>query len=267
MDKRDATFNAVFKIGNKTGDADSVIKLRGDMNVLALPRLGGALDYALAGHPARVIVDLADVDTVDISGLSFLVAARSRAAEMATPLLIKAPNAHTAELLAATGLDRVLPVVPDRAFPPKRTIHAARQERATSVGETARSFDIVSVPGAPDCIVAVRGDLDLRILAGLRLALREVIAARPVMLIVDLAKVTSIDASGLAVLAAARRRGLKGGTRLLLRAPTASTVDLLAKTGLDRVLPIVPEVQRVGRPGHRSIGAHGDRPRRPFLSR
>jgi anti-anti-sigma factor len=135
-------------------------------------------------------------------------------------------------------------IVADRAFPPKQKIHAASQESAMPVVEAAGSFEIVSDPGAADCVIEVRGDLDLRILAALRRALREAIAARPVMLIVDLAEVTSIHASGLAVLAAARGRGLIAGTRLLLQAPTANMVDLLAETGLDRVLPVIPELPR-----------------------
>jgi anti-anti-sigma factor len=129
------------------------------------------------------------------------------------------------------------------------------------VVEAVGSSEIVSDPGAADCVIEVRGDVNLRILAGLRRALREVTAARPVMLIVDLAEVTSIDASGLGVLAAAGRRGLIAATRLLLQAPTANMVGPLAETGLDRVLPIVPELQRVGWPGRRS--AYRDRPRRP----
>jgi anti-anti-sigma factor len=208
MDEPDTTRDPVFKIGDKNRQADSVIKLRGDINVRTYRRLRGALDYTLAGHPARMIVA-------------------------------------------------------DRAFPPKQKIDAARQESTMSVVEAAGSFEVVSDPGAADCVIEVRGDLDLRILAGLRRALREAIAARPVMLIVDLAEVTSIDASGLAVLAAARRRGLHAGTRLLLQAPTASMVDLLAETGLDRVLPIVPELPRVGRPGHPSLSTHRVRPHRP----
>jgi stage II sporulation protein AA (anti-sigma F factor antagonist) len=125
--------------------------------------------------------------------------------------------------------------------------------------ESGATFDILSDPGDGDCVIEIRGDLDhLPSLVGLRAVLRDAIAARPVMLIVDLAEVTSIDVSGLAVLAAARRDGLEVGARLLLQAPTASTVGLLTETGLDRVLPIVPDFP---------LTNPHDRPRRPFPSR
>jgi anti-anti-sigma factor len=131
------------------------------------------------------------------------------------------------------------------------------------MGEPEATFDIVSDPDDADCVIDVRGDLvDLRSLAGLRGLLRDATAARPVMLIVDLAEVTSIDASGLAVLAAARRRGLEVGMRLLLQAPTASTLALLAETRFDQVLPILPDLQLLPL-DHPSI-SHGDRPRRPI---
>jgi anti-anti-sigma factor len=110
------------------------------------------------------------------------------------------------------------------------------------------TFDIVSNPGDRDRVVELRGDLDLSSLGGLRQVLQDAIDAHPVVLIVDLAEVTSIDASGLDVLAAARRLALHVGICLVLQAPTASTVCLLTETGLDQVLPIVPNI------GYRAAG-------------
>jgi anti-anti-sigma factor len=105
MDVPDATFNIV----SETGGADCVIKLQGDIDHRALPRLRQALDYALGGHPARLIIDLTAVDAVDVSGLAVLVAARHRGRGIGTPLLLHAPSASTVDLLVKTGLDEVLP--------------------------------------------------------------------------------------------------------------------------------------------------------------
>ncbi|HLY83661.1 MAG TPA: STAS domain-containing protein [Acidimicrobiales bacterium] len=110
--------------------------------------------------------------------------------------------------------------------------------------EPEGTFNIFSLAGGTDCVIEIHGELDhFPSLVGLRGLLQDAIADHPNMLIIDLAAVTSIDVSGLAVLAAARRRGLSTGTRLLLKAPNTSTRDLLAETGLDRVLPIVPDLQ------------------------
>jgi anti-sigma B factor antagonist len=100
-----------LQIVGETEKADYVIKLHGDIDLRALPRLRGALSYALFGRPDRLIIDLAEVTSVDAAGLAILAAARYRGRDIGTPLLLQAPNASTVELLAATGLDQVLPIV------------------------------------------------------------------------------------------------------------------------------------------------------------
>jgi len=89
--------------------------------------------------------------------------------------------------------------------------------------EPEGTFNIFSLAGGTDCVIEIHGELDhFPSLVGLRGLLQDAIADHPNMLIIDLAAVTSIDVSGLAVLAAARRRGLSTGTRLLLKAPNTN---------------------------------------------
>jgi anti-sigma B factor antagonist len=99
MDEPETTLDVV----SETGDVDCVIKLQGDIDLESLPRLRGALRYAIEGHPDRLIVDLTDVDTVEVSGLAVLAGARHRAGSVGTSLLLQAPNATTVDLIAATG--------------------------------------------------------------------------------------------------------------------------------------------------------------------
>src|SRR5579859_4984472 len=116
MGAPDATFNIV----SETGATGCVIKLQGDIDLHALPRLRGALRYAISGRPERLIIDLTDAVSVAPAGLATLAAARQRAADTGTPLLLHAPNASTVELLAETGFDRLLPVVTETEIPPDR---------------------------------------------------------------------------------------------------------------------------------------------------
>ena len=109
MDESESTFNVVSEVGA----ADCVIKLQGDIDLDSLPRLRGALRHAIEGHPDRLIVDLTDVGTVEVTGLAVLAGARYRAGDTGTSLLLQAPNAGTVDLIASTGLDGALPVVPE----------------------------------------------------------------------------------------------------------------------------------------------------------
>jgi len=110
MDEPERSFN-IFSL---TGDTECVIKLQGDIDLRALPRLRGALRYAISSKPGRLIVDLTDASSVDVEGLAVLAAAYDRAKSVGTPLLLQAPNAATVELLEESGFDLLLPVIPDR---------------------------------------------------------------------------------------------------------------------------------------------------------
>jgi anti-sigma B factor antagonist len=119
------------------------------------------------------------------------------------------------------------------------------KRRDTSMGETDTTFDVTTSTGTAgagaDCVIRIRGDVDLRSLPQLRRALRYALAARPVLLIVDMAEVGFVDAHGLVVLATARRRGLDVGVRLLLQAPGTNVADLLAETGIGKMLPVLAD--------------------------
>jgi anti-sigma B factor antagonist len=76
--------------------------------------------------------------------------------------------------------------------------------------------------GSGECgghvVVALRGELDLLYAPAVATALADLAARRP-RIIVDLARLEFIDASGLAALAGGRRHARKAGGDLLLAAP------------------------------------------------
>ncbi|HEX3515955.1 MAG TPA: STAS domain-containing protein [Trebonia sp.] len=76
-------------------------------------------------------------------------------------------------------------------------------------------------------VVALRGELDLMDAAAVAAAL-EVVAARAPRIIVDLAELEFIDASGVAALSIGRRHARKAGGDLLLAAPQRLVRRVLA---------------------------------------
>ena len=85
--------------------------------------------------------------------------------------------------------------------------------------------------GSGECgghvVVALRGELDVLYAPAVATAL-EALAARRPRIIVDLARLEFIDASGMAALARGRRRARKGGGDLLLAAPRRPVRRVLA---------------------------------------
>lgn len=96
-----------------------------------------------------------------------------------------------------------------------------------------------------DCVlVAVGGEIDLASVHFLR---QELVAAfsvqpacsqQPTKIILDLAEVTFMDATGLGVLVGALRRACAGGGWIRLVAPSIQILKILTLTDLDGIFPI-----------------------------
>jgi anti-anti-sigma factor len=89
-------------------------------------------------------------------------------------------------------------------------------------------------------VVTIDGQLDVTSSAFLRDRLLIVLHHTTVPMIIDLSKVSSCDAAGLAPLVGASRRGLLHGVQVSLAAPQPYLTLLLRITGLHRVFAIHP---------------------------
>jgi len=89
------------------GDA-TVVRLAGELDLYNADQVRVALLAAIDEGPARLIVDLAQVEFLDSTALGVLVEARSRLSPGA--LLLAAPQLETRRALHVTGLDRHVPI-------------------------------------------------------------------------------------------------------------------------------------------------------------
>lgn len=90
----------------------------------------------------------------------------------------------------------------------------------------------------PGQVVHLTGRLDVRAAADVRLALADAVESGSGDLVIDLACVEAVDATGLGVLVGAHRRAGRAGRTLVLRGVTAPVGRLLFLTRLDRVLHV-----------------------------
>ena len=92
----------------------------------------------------------------------------------------------------------------------------------------------------PGCAVALSGRLGAATVADVRAALTEAVDAGVGDLLVDLAGVELVDATGLGVLVGTHRRADRAGRRLVLTSVTPRIERLLLATRLHRVLTVDP---------------------------
>lgn len=85
-------------------------------------------------------------------------------------------------------------------------------------------------------IVSMTGRLDVHAAADVRLALADAVAAGDGELVIDLALLETVDATGLGVLVGAHRRAGRAGRTLVLRDVPPPVWRILFLTRLDRVL-------------------------------
>lgn len=89
---------------------------------------------------------------------------------------------------------------------------------------------------APGQLLTLRGRLDVSAAADVRLALSDAVDAGDGDLVLDLALVEAVDATGLGVLVGAHRRAGRCGRTLVLHDVPPGVGRLLRRTRLDRVL-------------------------------
>ena len=85
-------------------------------------------------------------------------------------------------------------------------------------------------------LIELSGRLDVHVAADIRLALAHAVDSGTGDLIVGLADLETVDATGLGVLVGAHRRAQRAGRTLVLEDAPASVTRLLFVTRLDRVL-------------------------------
>lgn len=96
-------------LGIERTEGAAVVRLAGELDLYNAPELRETL-VALAGErPARLVLDLAEVEFVDSTALGVLIEARSRM-ENRKAFLLAAPALETRRALQISGLDQHLTV-------------------------------------------------------------------------------------------------------------------------------------------------------------
>ena len=89
-------------------DRIHVFRLDGAITMVEIARLKSRVRAAIEGGAAEVVLDLAEVDFVDSTGLGAFVALHKAAIEVGCGLRLRSPRPHILALFELTRLHRVL---------------------------------------------------------------------------------------------------------------------------------------------------------------
>jgi anti-sigma B factor antagonist len=88
--------------GVERRNGDVVVRLAGEIDLYNAAEVGAALEELASSGPARVVVDLAEVDFVDSTALGTLIEARKRLSS--SRLVLAAPGRDVRRALEVAGL-------------------------------------------------------------------------------------------------------------------------------------------------------------------
>ena len=88
----------------------TVLCVSGEVDLMTSPRLAAALAGALSGRHQHVIIDLAGVDFIDVTGIRVLLDAASQARKAGGQLLLRSPSRAARRALELLHLESVMPV-------------------------------------------------------------------------------------------------------------------------------------------------------------
>jgi anti-anti-sigma factor len=78
----------------------ALLRVSGEVDLLTAPRLADALDGALAGGALEVVVDLAEVEFIDVTGIRVLARGAGQASRAGGRLVLQSPSRQARRMLS-----------------------------------------------------------------------------------------------------------------------------------------------------------------------
>ncbi len=91
-------------------DSESVVHLHGAIDLFNAAQLRTCIEELADGGERRIVLDMADLEFIDSSGLGALIAGMRRLRPTGGEIVLRSSRRTTTKLLEATGLIQVLTV-------------------------------------------------------------------------------------------------------------------------------------------------------------
>ena len=93
--------------------ARTVLRIGGRLDLPSSSELRSALDLEIERAPARLVLDMSDVEFMDSTGLGVLVRAQRKAQAQAVELVLASAPEIVEQVLRVTNAVQILPLYPD----------------------------------------------------------------------------------------------------------------------------------------------------------
>ena len=104
------------------------------------------------------------------------------------------------------------------------------------------NFDLEIETEGSSALIRIRGDLDLQVVDQVTEALARIESANPVLLVIDLSRLSFMDSSGMGAVAAAHVRALEAGRRFAIVRPPGGVRQAFDRTRLNEVITITDDL-------------------------
>jgi anti-sigma B factor antagonist len=101
----------IFRIEESHDGAITTVRAIGELDVASAPQLRDCLHALAADGHVVVVVDAAELDFIDSTGVGALVAGHKQLKHEGGALVLKNPSARVVKVLALTGLDKVFDTI------------------------------------------------------------------------------------------------------------------------------------------------------------
>jgi anti-sigma B factor antagonist len=107
------------------------------------------------------------------------------------------------------------------------------------------NFDLDTETKGSSALVRIRGDLDLQVVETVTDALTRIESGEPELLVIDLSRVTFMDSTGMATVAAAHIRATEASRRFAIVRPPAGVRQAFDRTKLDEVITVSDDLDSI----------------------
>jgi anti-anti-sigma factor len=223
----------------RTERRTALVALRGELDLVTVSKVAEVLDglEPQADGVRHVVLDLRGLTFMDVVGLRELLRQNEYARANRHNLAVVRGTDAIHRVLELTDVEGQLVIVddPDDLVPP-----GAPTDGAAPTLESG-SFGITLTRGSGRVTLTLVGELDLATTPRLTKYLTTVAQTHQGLIVIDLRRLTFMDSTGVAALAAADKHARRGGWSLAIVKGPPQVQRVLELCGLTEVLPIADE--------------------------
>lgn len=93
------------------GSEETTVWLKGELDLAGAPKVHRCIEELVESDVASVVVDLADLEFIDSTGIGVLVSGFKLLTERGGSFCLRSPTPRTTHVLGIVGIDKIISIV------------------------------------------------------------------------------------------------------------------------------------------------------------